>query len=148
MAADHWAVVAAAGTGARFGAALPKQYQPLLGRTVLEWSLDALLQHPRVAGASLVLAAGDTRWLGLDYRHPKPVHTTNGGASRAASVLAGLDLLEQVLGGLHNLRRTHLSASRHLLLLRQDPSVRLVGETLLKFGLLGLDDLLDARNKT
>ncbi|HEX8804617.1 MAG TPA: NTP transferase domain-containing protein, partial [Acidimicrobiales bacterium] len=34
-----WVIVVAAGTARRFGA--PKQYAPLAGRRVLDWSLDA-----------------------------------------------------------------------------------------------------------
>lgn len=97
MAADHWAVVPAAGGGLRFGASLPKQYQPLAGRPVLAWTLDALLNHPRVAGAVVVLAARDATWQTLGYTHAKAVHTAVGGATRAASVLAGLVRLEGLM---------------------------------------------------
>ena len=34
-----WAVVPAAGSGSRFGAALPKQYLPLLGQPLLRHTL-------------------------------------------------------------------------------------------------------------
>ena len=58
-----WAIVPAAGRGERFAAAagrsIPKQYTPLLGRSVLEWSLRALLAEPRIHGIVVVLAAGD-----------------------------------------------------------------------------------------
>lgn len=36
---DVWVIVVAAGSGRRFGSA--KQYEPLAGRRVLDWSLDA-----------------------------------------------------------------------------------------------------------
>ena len=38
-----WAIVPAAGVGRRLGGAIPKQYLPLLGRTVIERSVDCLL---------------------------------------------------------------------------------------------------------
>src|SRR6202012_5732148 len=61
-----WAIVPAAGRGERFasGAAqgVPKQYTPLLGRSVLKWSLRALLSEPRIQGIVVALAAGDQRW--------------------------------------------------------------------------------------
>lgn len=91
---DHLALVPAAGSGARMGAALPKQYLPLAGRAVLARTLDALLAHPRVAGVTVVLAAHDPHWKALDYRAQKPLEVVRaGGASRAASVLAGLRAL-------------------------------------------------------
>lgn len=37
------ALIVAAGTGARFGGSIPKQYQPLLGRPVLRWCLDSFI---------------------------------------------------------------------------------------------------------
>ena len=48
-----WALVPAAGRGARFDSAghgIPKQYAPLQGATVIEWSMRALLNEPRVGG--------------------------------------------------------------------------------------------------
>ena len=35
----YWLVMPAAGSGSRFGAAAPKQYARLAGRTVIEWAL-------------------------------------------------------------------------------------------------------------
>ncbi|MDB0061001.1 2-C-methyl-D-erythritol 4-phosphate cytidylyltransferase, partial [Gammaproteobacteria bacterium] len=35
-----WAIVPAAGVGRRLGGTIPKQYLPLLGRTVIERSVD------------------------------------------------------------------------------------------------------------
>ena len=51
MAAESlWCVVPAAGRGARFGAAMPKQYVEIAGRPLLEWSLESLARSPRIAG--------------------------------------------------------------------------------------------------
>ncbi|HMD27197.1 MAG TPA: 2-C-methyl-D-erythritol 4-phosphate cytidylyltransferase, partial [Steroidobacteraceae bacterium] len=60
-----WAIVPAAGRGERFASAthgLPKQYTTLAGRSVLEWSLRALLAEPRVHAIVVVLAANDPHW--------------------------------------------------------------------------------------
>lgn len=93
-----WAVVPAAGRGARFESTPlvgPKQYAPLAGATVLEWSLAALLTEPRVSGIMIALAAGDTRWPGIALSLPRSkIRTTSGGASRPESVLNGLKALE------------------------------------------------------
>lgn len=88
---EAWAVVVAAGSGSRFGA--PKQFAQLSGRSVLEWSLDAARRA--CAGVVLVLPpdrAGDPNpaW--------KPDAIVAGGATRSASVRAGLDAVPDHVG--------------------------------------------------
>jgi 2-C-methyl-D-erythritol 4-phosphate cytidylyltransferase len=94
-AADHWAIVPAAGIGARMGAAMPKQYLPLAGRPVLLHTLDRLLASPLVGGVVLALRADDPYWPALDYAPDKPLYVVTGGESRAASVLAALEHLAE-----------------------------------------------------
>jgi 2-C-methyl-D-erythritol 4-phosphate cytidylyltransferase len=91
--ADLWCVVAAAGQGRRFGAGVPKQYIDIAGRTLLEWTLDRLTSHPRIAGVVLVVAADDTQSISPGSCHEKPLLRVAGGAERADSVLAGLRAL-------------------------------------------------------
>ncbi len=93
-----WAVVPAAGRGARFAApfvdSTPKQYAPLLGATVLEWSLRSLLAAPRIQGVVVVVASGDAEWPRLAARLASPkLQTAVGGASRQISVINGLEAL-------------------------------------------------------
>lgn len=88
-----WAVVPAAGRGARFGGEIPKQYLPLFGRPLLWHTLDRLARQPQVHGVVVALAAGDPHWPGWRALHGKPVLACTGGAERAASVLAGLAAL-------------------------------------------------------
>jgi len=59
MSAAIWVVVPAAGRGARFGAPLPKQYLQAGGQILLAHTLDALLAHPAVAGAMVVIGQDD-----------------------------------------------------------------------------------------
>ncbi len=88
------AVVVAAGKGERFGA--PKQVQPLLGIPLMEHSLMAFQQHPRVEEVVLVLAEGLlSRAEDLQRRYPKLRAVVPGGETRGASVRKGL---EQVQG--------------------------------------------------
>jgi 2-C-methyl-D-erythritol 4-phosphate cytidylyltransferase / 2-C-methyl-D-erythritol 2,4-cyclodiphosphate synthase len=102
-----WAVVPAAGRGERFDAApgaaapgaaapgasrLPKQYAPLAGATVLEWSLRPLLREPRIERVVVVVAGDDARW-GERAPDSGKLLTAIGGASRQESVLAGLKAL-------------------------------------------------------
>ena len=88
--ATVWAVVPAAGRGARFGAPLPKQYMAAAGRPLIAYTLDALAAHPAVAGLMVVLSENDPDWPGWRAVAGKPILTTVGGDSRAASVLAGV----------------------------------------------------------
>ena len=88
-----WAVVPAAGSGSRFGGALPKQYLPVFGRPLLRHTLERLAAHPQVAGIVVALAAGDPHWPGWEQLAGKPVQRCTGGSERAASVLAGLHAL-------------------------------------------------------
>jgi 2-C-methyl-D-erythritol 4-phosphate cytidylyltransferase / 2-C-methyl-D-erythritol 2,4-cyclodiphosphate synthase len=93
-----WAVVPAAGRGARFESAqakAPKQYAPLLGATVIEWALAALLREPRVEGVVVALAADDAHWpvVAASLANRK-VRTTIGGANRQESVMKGLAALD------------------------------------------------------
>ena len=88
-----WCVVPAAGRGQRFGAALPKQYAPLVAEPMIVRTLDRLAAHPRVSGLMVALAKDDPHWPGIDELEGKPVRTCIGGEERAQSVLAALDAL-------------------------------------------------------
>jgi 2-C-methyl-D-erythritol 4-phosphate cytidylyltransferase/2-C-methyl-D-erythritol 2,4-cyclodiphosphate synthase len=93
-----WAIVPAAGRGARFSASTPgsapKQYALLHGATVLEWSLRALLAEPRVQAVVVALAADDAEWPRIAAKIASPkIQTTLGGANRQDSVANGLEYL-------------------------------------------------------
>ena len=70
----------AAGSGARFGG--PKQFEPLRGRRVIDWSLAAA--RAACVGVVCVLPAGD------DGSEPAADRSVPGGATRSESVRAGL----------------------------------------------------------
>lgn len=93
MSERVWAVVPAAGKGARMGAEVPKQYLRLAGRTVLEHTLGLLTAQPLVAGVVVAIAADDELWPGVEASLTKPVITVTGGAERCHSVLAGITAL-------------------------------------------------------
>jgi 2-C-methyl-D-erythritol 4-phosphate cytidylyltransferase / 2-C-methyl-D-erythritol 2,4-cyclodiphosphate synthase len=93
-----WAIVPAAGRGERFALDkphnLPKQYTQLLGSSVLEWSLRALLAEPRIHAIVVVLAAGDSHWPQVAARlNSAKLLTAIGGAQRQDSVMNGLEFL-------------------------------------------------------
>ncbi len=88
-----WCVVPAAGRGSRFGGDIPKQYVAIAGKPLLNWTIEVLAAHPRVAGLMVVLAADDAHWVPVESISGKPVLTCIGGGERADSVLAGLQAL-------------------------------------------------------
>ena len=112
----YWLVMPAAGSGRRFGAASPKQYAELAGRTVIEWALAPFLADPCCAGIVVALAPQDDEWARIAARlarvahegphdgphdgpHgapppvPPPITAVPGGADRSRSVRAGLAAL-------------------------------------------------------
>lgn len=91
--AGLWCVVPAAGRGTRFGGDVPKQYLTLLGKLLLQLTLERLAAHPKVAGLMVSIAADDRLWPAISVCAGKPVATTTGGAQRSDSVLAGLRAL-------------------------------------------------------
>lgn len=95
MSAAIWAVVPAAGRGTRFGGPVPKQYLQAGGQLVIAHTLTALLGNPAVAGVMVAIGADDADWPGWNELGGKPVLTCTGGATRAESVLAGLQALPE-----------------------------------------------------
>ena len=83
----------AAGTGERVGAGLPKQYLTLQGQTLAEHTLGRLLAFARIQKVVVAVAAGDPWWPRLKISGHRRVVTTEGGDSRARSVLNGLNCL-------------------------------------------------------
>ena len=88
-----FALVPCAGIGARAGAQGPKQYAPLAGRPLVAWTLEALAQVEALETTLVVLAPDDTRFEALGLARAGVVVTRAGGATRADSVVGGLDAL-------------------------------------------------------
>ena len=93
----HWAIVPAAGVGKRMGSALPKQYLSLAGRSVIAYTLDTLLHHPRIDGVVVVIGAEDEQWseVAAELTTDKPLRVVIGGAERCHSVINGLEALRE-----------------------------------------------------
>ena len=87
-----WAVIPAAGAGERFGGDVPKQYLPLLGRTVLEWAIRPFQARADVAVIIVAISAADDHWPGICLSSDR-IQAVQGGPQRAHSVLAGLKAL-------------------------------------------------------
>lgn len=77
-------LIVAAGRGTRAGGPLPKQWQHLGPKRVIDWTLAAFAQHPQVDQTLVVVHPDDVALLPAGTDH------AIGGATRAASVRAGL----------------------------------------------------------
>ncbi len=93
--ANYWLVMPAAGSGRRFHGNLPKQYAPLLSKTVIEWALAPFLADARCVHAVVVIGGSDSRWAPLAARLGfARLSATPGGGERSESVRRGLAVLE------------------------------------------------------
>jgi 2-C-methyl-D-erythritol 4-phosphate cytidylyltransferase len=86
-------VMPAAGVGSRVGAAVPKQYLPLAGRAVLEWSLAPFLADPRCADITVALGANDHYFAATALGEDRRITVVEGGAERSDSVMNALQRL-------------------------------------------------------
>ncbi|MFI3135769.1 MAG: 2-C-methyl-D-erythritol 4-phosphate cytidylyltransferase [Methylococcaceae bacterium] len=103
----YWAIVPAAGVGKRMLADRPKQYLPLLDKTVLEQTLSRLLTAPALTDSGLPLSSHETEplftavvvaitttdpyWPELAVSQHSHILTAAGGKERADSVLSALE---------------------------------------------------------
>ena len=81
------AIILAAGRGTRAGGMLPKQWQDLLGKPLINWSVDQFLSHPMVSKVVVVYNVDDTDLLN---QLPSNVLRVAGGCNRDDSVRCGL----------------------------------------------------------
>ena len=127
----HYALVPAAGNGARFGSEVPKQYLDLAGRPMIYHSLAALCLCNQIDTVWVILSPGDEWWNGYDWSDlgPKLHVLFCGGATRAQSVANGLQAVADIVSDddwmlVHDAARPCLSqAMLHALCeeLRDDP---------------------------
>jgi len=92
-------LIPAAGQGARLGAEAPKQYLELHGRPLLAHAARALLAHPAIAIAFVVLAPDDERFAALDWSEfgDRLAPLWCGGATRRDSVMNALVAMANVV---------------------------------------------------
>jgi 2-C-methyl-D-erythritol 4-phosphate cytidylyltransferase len=91
------AIVPAAGLGKRFGPGTNKPFQPLGGKPLLVWSLEALSAVPAIGEIIPVLKAEDMEYSKRffdAYGLSKVKRIAPGGRERQDSVLKGLDMVE------------------------------------------------------
>ncbi|SFN38338.1 2-C-methyl-D-erythritol 4-phosphate cytidylyltransferase [Formivibrio citricus] len=86
-----FALIPAAGSGSRMGAATPKQYLDLLGKPLIWHTVRALAAVPEIERVCVVISPGDEWWDCYDWSEfPRLQVLRCGGATRAESVLNGL----------------------------------------------------------
>jgi len=110
------ALIVAAGRGSRAGGDVPKQYVRIGGATVLQLAIDAFAGHPAVTTVQAVIHADDGALYAasLGRASQKLMEPVFGGASRQASVLAGLEALAATgpdLVLIHDAARPFLAAA-------------------------------------
>lgn len=88
--ARRYALIPAAGAGTRMGSTVPKQYELLAGRALVDRTLDAFRACAAIDATFVVLAPDDTRFV---WASETVVPLYVGGATRRDSVLAGLDAI-------------------------------------------------------
>ena len=83
------AIIVAGGQGNRAGTAIPKQWQTLLGKRVIDWSIDTFSRHPEISDVVVVAPPelGEPR-TGQRFIRAEP------GETRTGSVLNGLKALK------------------------------------------------------
>jgi 2-C-methyl-D-erythritol 4-phosphate cytidylyltransferase / 2-C-methyl-D-erythritol 2,4-cyclodiphosphate synthase len=87
------AIIVAAGRGLRAGSGGPKQYRSIGGRTVISRAMEPFCRHPQIFAVQPVLNPDDAAMFNeavSDMRYQPPA---SGGATRQASVHAGLEAL-------------------------------------------------------
>ncbi len=93
MSTSHYAIIPAAGSGLRMQEAIPKQYLRLNNRYLIDYTLAPFMACSAIKKVVVVLAKKDEHWQHSEFAvHPR-ILTTQGGATRAESVLNGLNAL-------------------------------------------------------
>jgi len=87
------ALIVAAGTGERLPGVLPKQYQPLLNKPVLLWSIEAFLRNPQISAVYTVIHPNHLDFYRAAVGGLELPAAILGGATRRESVRKGLEAL-------------------------------------------------------
>jgi 2-C-methyl-D-erythritol 4-phosphate cytidylyltransferase len=99
VSARLFGLIPAAGQGARLGGETPKQYLDIRGEPLLAHAARALLSHPAIEVAFVVLSSDDERYATHDWRAfgDRIAPLWCGGSTRRDSVLNGLVAMANVV---------------------------------------------------
>ena len=89
-----WAIVPAAGVGARFSDGHPKQFHQLRGKTVAEYTLQKLLSIEQIQRLICPCDLSSKYWSKVSASKDLRVEMVTGGKSRAQSVMHGMRVLQ------------------------------------------------------
>ncbi len=89
------ALIPAAGSGARMGAEIPKQYLKLNGKPLIQHVIQTFEESPYIESVHVILSSHDGYWSesNIALANKTQVHQV-GGATRAETVLNGLHAME------------------------------------------------------
>lgn len=130
----YFALIPAAGIGARLGADIPKQYMPLAGRPMLTHVLTTFAAASVISHVFVVVSADDgyidELMVAAPHLQGRVSVLFNGGTSRRESVLNGLQAIRQLVGDddwmlVHDAARPGLTGGliEHLIEALQDDPV-------------------------
>lgn len=88
-----WCVVPCGGVGRRMGAAIPKQYLRLGGKTVAEQTMSRLAEVAAIDEFVVAVSDADSIWPTLQHHCEKPISVAPAGKERVHSVLNALHLI-------------------------------------------------------
>ncbi len=88
------AIIVAAGTSSRFKSDIPKQFLELAGKPVVVHAIERFQAAPSIDTIVVVLAPDKVEQLSLGNEFNKPFRIVAGGATRAGSVLNGLNAVD------------------------------------------------------
>lgn len=94
----YYALIPAAGSGSRMGGSIEKQYMPLNSVPMIAHAMMVLAREPRLAKIFIVLSPTDKRWNNYAWQgwEERIEVLRCGGATRAETVLNGLDAIAKV----------------------------------------------------
>ncbi|HIE48597.1 MAG TPA: 2-C-methyl-D-erythritol 4-phosphate cytidylyltransferase [Gammaproteobacteria bacterium] len=80
------AILPSAGLGERFNSDKPKQYSLISSKTVMEFSLEPLLDFSECLGICIPVSENDSYWKSLDIANNPKISFIEGGETRLSSV--------------------------------------------------------------
>jgi len=94
----YYALIPAAGSGSRMGGAIEKQYMDLNSVPMIAYAMMVLAREPRIEKLFVVLSPTDKRWNNYEWQgwEERIEVLRCGGATRAETVLNGLDAIAKV----------------------------------------------------
>ncbi len=93
----YFALIPAAGIGARMAASCPKQYMQLVGKSMLQHSVAAFLQHPKIQHVFVVVSHGDAYVSTALQKNERLTVLFCGGEHRSDSVVNGLLAMQHMV---------------------------------------------------